>query len=199
MKRSKLKRAEVIAIAAAAVVSVCVGAAVIASAATSYDPANDPLVTKSYVDSYVDGKFADLDAAAKDTIRSKISSELESQLENTDIAKAVKDSIKDELSSEIRKDLEGAKLTADISYKSVVLEKGKRILAGGSCEMILTDGSATAVCVSGTVIDITDGECLATGDAIQSYHGIVAYADGSAGIMATSEATVLVRGDYEIA
>ena len=73
-----MKRTKIIAFLLAISLTCALSAIVYAASGSGYDSANDPLVTKSYVDA----KFLDVSAGVKDTIKDTIAEELETQLKN---------------------------------------------------------------------------------------------------------------------
>ena len=73
-----------------------------------------------------------------------------------------------------------------------------KLLGGVGCEFLLRSGSAVCVAASAPgLIDSTDGATLASGGAIQPNHLYLSTAEGR-GLQAGSDATVLVRGSYQI-
>lgn len=177
----------------------CALSAIVYAAGSGYDSANDPLVTKSYVDA----KFLDISSGVKQTIKDTIESELNSQLEELDIVEKVKDELKaelyDEVKAEILADLETENITADISYSLISLTKGQTVVAKGCMELILRSGTATAITVDDGLSDLTSGKDLASGEELTLDHYIINPVGDGRGILITSDsAYVLVRGEYEI-
>ena len=80
----------------------------------------------------------------------------------------------------------------------VTVKAGQKLLGGVGCEFLLRSGSAVCVAASAPgLIDSTDGATLASGGAIQPNHLYLSTAEGR-GLQAGSDATVLVRGSYQI-
>ena len=194
-----MKRTKIIAFLLAISLTCALSAIVYAASGSGYDSANDPLVTKSYVDA----KFLDVSAGVKDTIKDTIAEELETQLNTLDIVGEIKDELKtelyDEIKAEILEDLKSEGVTADISYALVSLTKGQTVVAKGCMELILRSGEATAITVDDGLSDLTAGKDLASGEELSLDHYIINPIGDGRGILVVSDsAYVLVRGEYEI-
>ena len=91
-------------------------------------------------------------------------------------------------------------------YKYVVLYKNQTLTAKGICEVIILEGSATVLVTSSENIqngngisDITDGKVLVNGNVYPNNHyTIIPKADGRGFYVTSSEAIVLIRGEYNI-
>jgi len=88
---------------------------------------------------------------------------------------------------------------ARMSFSSVELTEGQRLIGGDGTEIILRSGEATAIDNGyNGVADLTSGTDLMTGNQVGSNHLLlVPRADGR-GITAVTDIWVLVRGDYTI-
>lgn len=149
-----------------AVIILAVGIGIGAYAASAFGTQADPLVAKSYIDNVL-----------TPTLQSQYQSQLDAQVK--------------QLEQKINT-ISGA----DSGNFSVVsLASGKTLTGSAGCEIILTDGSASA---SGSALtDVTSGAALSSGGAITANHLCVVSADGS-GVKASGSATLLVRGAYDI-
>ncbi len=177
----------------------CALSAIVYAASGSYDSANDPIVTKSYVDA----KFLDISAGVKQTIKDTIASELTAQLEELDIVGEIRDELKaelyDEIKDEILQDLKKEGVSADISFSLVSLTKGQTVVSKGCMELVLRSGTATAITVDDGLSDLTSGKDLASGEELSLDHYIINPIGDGRGVLVTSDtAYILVRGEYEI-
>ena len=138
----------------------------------------DPLVTLSYLN--------DVNTPA-------ILKEVDARLDTREQA------LVDKLNASIaqyEKDME-EQLAAAV-FAVVTVKAGQKLLGGVGCEFLLRSGSAVCVAASAPgLIDSTDGATLASGGAIQPNHLYLSTAEGR-GLQAGSDATVLVRGSYQI-
>ena len=91
-------------------------------------------------------------------------------------------------------------------YEYVVLNKNQTLTAKGICEVIILEGSATVLVTSSENIqngngisDVTDGKVLVNGNVYPNNHyTIIPKADGRGFFVTSSEAVVLIRGEYNI-
>lgn len=89
------------------------------------------------------------------------------------------------------------------TFKVVELDEGQVINGGEGTEFIVRAGSATAVIgasAKGGLTDITSGENLAHGDEAAQNHMILVPRNDGRGLQATSDGTtfIMVRGNYSI-
>ena len=92
----------------------------------------------------------------------------------------------------------GGTASSSAVFAVVTVKAGQKLLGGVGCEFLLRSGSAVCVAASAPgLIDSTDGATLASGGAIQPNHLYLSTAEGR-GLQAGSDATVLVRGSYQI-
>jgi hypothetical protein len=86
-----------------------------------------------------------------------------------------------------------------VSFSTVELSAGQRLIGGDGTEIILRSGEATAIDNGyNGVANLTAGMDMMTGNSIELNHLLlVPRADGR-GILATTEAWVMVRGSYSI-
>lgn len=84
------------------------------------------------------------------------------------------------------------------SYAVVTVEKGKKMICGVGCEIVLRIGSATCYASSSPgLINLSTGSDLASGKAL-SQNSLYLVTIAGRGFTATQKATVLVRGSYSI-
>ena len=84
------------------------------------------------------------------------------------------------------------------TYAVVSLGSGKTLVGQAGCEILLRSGSATvSASESPGLVDMTDAGSINNGSALSQNHLYMVTISGS-GIKATSEAKVIVRGDYSI-
>lgn len=157
----------------------------VALAAGQQGSESDPLVTLSY-----------LNGPATEQVMSRVEDKL-----STEQSKLKKDleAIVARYEDEVRKAAGnggGAALSAN--YAVVSLPAGKSIIGLGGCEFLVRGGSVTCVSESSPgLIDMTDGGTLYHGGALTANHLYLGSIDGR-GVKAVSDATVLVRGSYQI-
>ena len=92
------------------------------------------------------------------------------------------------------------------SYTYVSLKKGQTLMAGACCEVVLLDGSASAVVTSAANIsagaglsDLTSGSVVKNGSVISANHYLVIPKGDGRGFTVTSDsANILIRGEYNI-
>ncbi|MBQ0102451.1 MAG: hypothetical protein KBT31_06630 [Firmicutes bacterium] len=93
------------------------------------------------------------------------------------------------------------------NYTAVSLSKGQTVMAKGVCEIIITEGSATALITSATNIrngvgisDLTAGNYVINGSPLLVNHYLVIpKADGRGLTAASDNVNILIRGEYNIA
>lgn len=81
------------------------------------------------------------------------------------------------------------------SYVLVTLESGQTLTGRAGTELLMRTG--TAAVTQSTAIDLTTGETAAVGVKLTENHLYLVQADG-AGIQATADTTVMVRGGYSV-
>ena len=92
------------------------------------------------------------------------------------------------------------------SYTYVALKNGQTLMAKSCCEVILLDGTATAVITSSVNVsagvgirDLTSGNVVINGALIPANHYmVIPKADGRGFVVSSDTAAVLVRGEYHI-
>lgn len=81
------------------------------------------------------------------------------------------------------------------SYVLVTLESGQTLTGRAGTELLMRTG--TAAVTQSAAIDLTTGESAAVGAKLTENHLYLVQADG-AGIQATANTTVMVRGGYSV-
>ncbi len=173
--------------------------------------ADDPLITKSYIDSVfkpqimglideavseaANTESANLQALITDyenRINNKINEFKTSTgnvVDNAEYIRLLKEAIREKLLSITVTPSDDAQTFMLVSVKS-----GQKLTCKVGCELILRTGSA--VCVGG-LLDVTSSSDLSNNSALTQNTLYIAGADGN-GLSATADATLLVRGDYSI-
>ncbi len=93
------------------------------------------------------------------------------------------------------------------SYTYVTLQKGQTLMAKACCEVVVLDGSATAVITSSVNVaagagihDLTAGSVITNGSLLPlSHYLVIPKADGRGFAVTSDIANILVRGEYHIA
>jgi len=177
--------------------------------AAEYGSQEDPLVTLSYitdvlspatmdaVDKAIDDKVksfeADMDAKIA-SYTQQIDSKISAATINTndeEFINAVADAVIEKMG--------GVSAAAPASeWKVVKIASGKTVICKVGVEVLLRIGSATCV-ASGTtgLINLSSATNLANGGALATNNLYIVTIDGR-GFKATSDATVLIRGEYTI-
>ncbi|MEQ2455730.1 hypothetical protein [Flavonifractor hominis] len=163
------------------------GLAGVALAAGQQGSQSDPLVTLSYLNQKVTPAIleqVDAKVAARET-------ELKQQL--NDVVTEYEKEVQASLAGETGDTPEGGAI-----YEVVELTAGQTLTGGASCEFLLRSG--TAVCVSDSapgLVDMTAGTTLANGGTLVANHLYLGTIEGR-GVKATTAATLMVRGSYQI-
>ncbi len=178
-----------------ALLAACTLLSVFAFAAdSSYDSANDPIVSKSYLDMRV-SELNSLIAEHVSTINSEISSARSSieklESENAALKKQVEELI----------EAVGQNKESMTAFEPVELQPGQKIYPkGGSLELVIRTGGGKVVAEDDQPIsDMTVGKELVPGASVSLSHYILIPRDDGRGILITGESTwIMVRGNYEI-
>lgn len=132
--------------------------------------ANDPLVTKSYVDNQV----------------AKMEKTIEMQAQMIDI-------LTQEINSFDKEEKESG------NYEVVTVPAGQSILGKQGTEIIVRSGEGEVIAsVGGGLQDMTEGTDLLAGTAVPKYHLVIIPREDGRGIYATKDLIVMVRGGYNI-
>lgn len=86
-----------------------------------------------------------------------------------------------------------------VSYQPLRLEAGQKLIGDEGTEMILRSGEATAVDNGANgVSDITAGKDLMTGNIVTANHLLLIPRKDGRGIVVSTEAWIMIRGNYTI-
>ena len=86
-----------------------------------------------------------------------------------------------------------------VSYQPVRLEAGQKLIGDEGTEVILRSGEATAIDNGANgVSDITAGSDLMTGNRVAANHLLLIPRKDGRGIAVSTEAWVMIRGNYTI-
>lgn len=86
-----------------------------------------------------------------------------------------------------------------VSYQPVRLEAGQKLIGDEGTEVILRSGDATAIDNGANgVSDITAGSDLMTGNRVAANHLLLIPRKDGRGIAVSTEAWVMIRGNYTI-
>ncbi len=81
-------------------------------------------------------------------------------------------------------------------FDVVFAESGRVIYGDSSTEMILRGGSATVVCGENSLCDVTNGEDLANGANVPYNHLVIIPVGDGRGVRVTSDAYLMIKGGY---
>lgn len=152
------------------------------ASATSGDQ-TDPLITLSYLTQVI-----------KPELLSKVDEQVAAN-EQELLSKV--DSAIDGYSKEMEEALGGASGDGAV-YAAVTLSKDELLCPGAGVEILLRTGTATVLAGSvPVVLDATSGSTVGIGGAIQANHLYVVPLEGAV-ISATTDCTLLVRGEYVV-
>lgn len=139
--------------------------------------ANDPLVTKSYVDSQI----AAISGGGS-----------LSKLENTVKAQ-------EEMINVLTQEMNALKKQGSSSYTVVTVPAGSSITGMQGTEIIVRSGSGIVLASDGGGLqDMTEGTDLLGGNEVPKYHLVIIPREDGRGIYATKDLIVMVRGGYNI-
>ena len=125
----------------------------------------------------------------------------------------VNDVLGPEIAASVLRTIEGRYLSADelptvnTGYSYLTLTQGQTLIAKGICEVIVLDGSASAVVTSAANIsagaglsDVTAGLVIRDGESVPANHYIVIPKNDGRGLTVSSASSnILIRGEYNIA
>lgn len=178
----------------ASVLLIVISVAVMLTANAQPGDADDPLVTKSYIDSIVSSLAAE-NASLKEAINNLPSKEQETSGEEP----AASQFDSEAFASQIEQMVSDAVAGIQNGYKTVEVALGQTIDLSEGAELIIRTGMCEAVASSSSagLFDLSDGSVVMGGKTVPAGHYIVA-ARGERGIKALSDSVVLIRGDYVI-
>lgn len=187
-----------------AVLMVCMLLTGYAAVAAEYGSAEDPLITKSYLDQVLTPSLtAQAQSAAREEAKtytslmeSKIVA-LSQALDNKIASLAAKLASND---SFVRKVAEASGNASGSSgtWQTVTVGAGKTLKMNADAELILRSGSAVCVESAGAgLTDLSGGSALVNGGALKANHRYLATSQ-DAGLTASVESKVLVCGGYTL-
>lgn len=89
--------------------------------------------------------------------------------------------------------------TGSSSLQVVELKTGESLIAGAGAEIILRSGKVNAIASSlGGLSDVTKAGDIAHGAAVVSNHLLIVPRSDGRGVLAVTDAILLVRGEYKI-
>lgn len=139
--------------------------------------ANDPLVTKSYVDSQIA-------AISSGGSLSKLESTVKAQ---------------EEMINVLTQEMNELKKQGSSSYTVVTVPEGSSITGMQGTEIIVRSGSGLVLASDGGGLqDMTEGTDLLGGSEVPKYHLVIIPREDGRGIYATKDLIVMVRGGYNI-
>ncbi len=140
--------------------------------------ANDPLVTKSYVDKKI-AEISPGSGAGGDTAE---------RLRN-----------QEKLISELIGEINSLKQGSSSTYTVVSIPQGKSILGKQGAEIIIRGGEGRVLSAeAGGIQDMTAGVDINGGATAPRYHLLIIPREDGRGLLAVKELTVMVRGGYTI-
>ena len=178
----------------ASVLLLVISVAVMLTANAQPGDADDPLVTKSYIDSIVSSLAAE-NASLKEAINNLPSEEQGTSSEDPDASQFDSEAF----ASQIEQMVNDAVAGIQNGYKTVEVALGQTVDLSEGAELIIRTGMCEAVASSSSagLFDLSDGSVVMGGKTVPAGHYIVA-ARGERGIKALSDSVVLIRGDYVI-
>ena len=139
--------------------------------------ANDPLVTKSYVDSQIA-------AISGGGSLSKLESTVKAQ---------------EEMIKVLTQEMNELKKQGSSSYTVVTVPEGSSITGMQGTEIIVRSGSGLVLASDGGGLqDMTEGTDLLGSSEVPKYHLVIIPREDGRGIYATKDLIVMVRGGYNI-
>lgn len=179
-----------------------------ATGTDDYITSDDPLVSLSYIEdvytaeieALIDSKLSgytggsgSLTEEEKQALIQEITSEVVSGLTaSSEFTEALSKAVAEEVAKQAQ-----SFGTSAGEFITLEIAMGQKLVANGSCEVILQSGSAT---VSGShVYSVNQSQYLASGTAVTKNHLIkIDAADGSGIVGTWTATTVLVRGSFDI-
>lgn len=171
----------------------CIALAITVYAAQA-GSADDPLVSKSYVDDKINQVLQVLNSNASNANNAN------NNTTSSTLSQEEKNKLKAEIIAELG--VENEESSSDVvseGYKPVFVKVGQTILGGEGTEMILRSGKAT-VYITGVagIVNATTGKELVTGNKATWNNIMIIPRNDGRGFKVTEEAWFLVKGDYEI-
>lgn len=186
------KKIELIKKAAAAVIMLTVLMTTMAFGVTEeYSTETDPLVSLSYINGVV---IPDLEKYVDDKVNNVSAEQIAAELLGNEEFRQYVSSVVSSMSS----GSQGA--ASGTEFITLKLSAGKRIIAGGKCELILRSGKAAVISSgSGAVKDLSADKTLGNGDGVVTGNFIeISYSDGSGIAVLQSNTEILIRGEFTV-
>ncbi len=205
-----MNKIKILALTAAACLTVSSMSLMVRGDEETYDPANDPLISLSYLSGVFaptyDKKITDLtaklaEADKKDVEQTEKIAALEKKSAELEEKLAALEAKSTVLETKVVEILAENDARQPETYEVICLVSGETLLATSPLEIILRSGSAVTVsAIANGVNDLTGGTELMNEDAVPLYHQLlVPRGNDGRGITVTSEeAYIMVRGSYEI-
>lgn len=171
------KKLRFAALAAAVLVVVCAGAV----GAYAYDGTSDPLISLSFLQKF---QSTEIDPQIEEL--NKQIAALQAKIEQLETAGGPMDP---------------SVGSAEAGYEIVRVTEGMRLLAGGSCDIMLRSGTAVVIAplASQGISDYTTGNEILDGEEITINHMLLIPRGDGRGILITSdEAYIMIRGAYAL-
>ncbi len=184
------KSSKLITAISASVLLIVMSFAIIISANAEPGDADNPLITKDYLDSVVSSLVAE-----NEELRSQVE-ELKAQVENN--ASGVFDS--EEFKAEIENMINQALSGVNTGYQTVELPANSTVMLGEGAEVIIRTGIVTAITPSATagLYDLTEGTVISNNATVTAGHYILATRT-ERGFKTASDTVILIRGEYSLA
>lgn len=174
----------------------CIALAITVYAAQA-GSADDPLVSKSYVDDKINQVLQVLNSNASNANNANNAN---NNATSPTLSQEEKNKLKAEIIAELGVENEQSPSSvASEGYKPVFVKVGQTILGGEGTEMILRSGKAT-VYITGVagIVNATTGKELVNGNKATWNNIMIIPRNDGRGFKVTEEAWFLVKGDYEI-
>lgn len=160
----------------------------------------DPLASKSYVDAIMDTQLTELQGQIQSVVDASVANSqdntevVEEQATDTDVTEETEDTPETSVGT-------GDTEPFMAVYQVIKLTQGQRLILDESAELILRSGEATAIAnVFGNgLTDVTAGVDVGQDETVEWNHLLIAPRPDGRGIVITStDAYVMVKGQYEI-
>ena len=191
-----MNKVKIIALAAAVSLTITALPMLVSGEETAFDSQNDPLITLSYIEKVISPKY-DEKISELTKKNKELTEKLDAFEEAVDKANKTILALEEKLSAITTP----GSSSALGQYEVVHMNKGAKLIAKSPCELILRSGSGIVVSITSNGInDFSEGTELMNAEEIPLYHGLlVPRGNDGRGIQITSsEAYVMVRGEYEI-
>ena len=174
----------------ALVAALAMVAAVTVYAVANYGSREDPLVTSSYLQDVVQPRM-------EDAYRSTLNGVLHARLHDI-LQPRMEDAYRSTLNGaigEMEAQFADQVAAAGGTYVLVTLDNGQTLPGRAGTEVLMRSGAAAVT--QSAAVDLTSGSTAAAGAKLTENHLYLLQADG-AGVRASADTTVMVRGSYSI-